>query len=133
MYVEEDGSRLVRDSLAVAALIATSAISYVEARAALARRRSSGDISVAEHRRAVAEFERDWERCICLEVTEPLIRSAAALAEVHRLRAYDAVHLASAKVLRDGLGESVTIACWDAELACAAAREGFESLRDKQE
>ena len=108
-------------------------ISYVEARAALARRRSSGDISAAEHRHAVAEFERDWERCMRLEVTGPLIRGAAALAEAHRLRAYDAVHLASAKVLRDRLGESVTLASWDAELEVAATREGFESLRRRRE
>jgi glutamate formiminotransferase len=45
-----------------------------------------------------------------------------ALAERHALRAYDAVHLASALALAD---PDVVVATWDQNLRAAAAAEGF--------
>jgi hypothetical protein len=56
-----------------AELVATCWIGYVEARAAFARRLSPG-----ERRRAHADLDRDWSRYLKIEVTEPLIRDAAA-------------------------------------------------------
>lgn len=67
-----------------------------------------------------------------IEVTEDLLRDAASLAETHRLRAYDAVHLASAKLVRGRLGGDTTFASWDDDLDTAAAREGFTLLRSRR-
>ena len=107
----------------------TSSITYVEARAALARRRRAGDLSAGEHRRLVGEFESDWQRYVRLEVTDRLIREAAALADRHPLRAYDAIHLASAVTARRQFGGEMLFACWDDGLSAAAAREGFRVAR----
>ena len=129
LYLEEDESRFVRDGVARAGLIVTSMIAYVEARAAFARRRYVGDLSPADYRRVVTGFDADWERWMRLQVTEALIHDAARLAEAHRLRAYDSIHLASAKTLRERVGEDVFFASWDRDLERAASREDFEILR----
>ena len=76
----------------------------------------------------IRDLESDWEHYLVLEVVEPLIREAAELAEAHRLRACDAVHLASARVLKRRLRGTVRFASWDAELERAAGREGLEPV-----
>jgi predicted nucleic acid-binding protein len=129
LYVDETGSRSVRADVDAATLVTTSTIAYVETRAALARRRRKGDLSVAEHRRLVGELDADWERYVRLGVTEALLREAAALADRHRLRAYDAIHLASAVTVRRRLGDDLVFACWDDGLATAASREHLTLAR----
>ena len=129
LYLDEEGAELVRENLNEATAFGTSVITYVEARSALARRRQRADLSAAEYRRVVGDFETDWPRYVRTEITEELLRHGAKLAEVHRLRAYDAVHLASAMLLRDRLGDEVTFASWDDSLDRAAAREDFRLLR----
>jgi predicted nucleic acid-binding protein len=120
---------VVRNAVAQAELVATAAIAYVEARAAFVRRRHEGGLSTAEYRRIIRDVDSDWARYLVVEVTDSLIRDAARLAEAHRLRAYDAIHLASAAAVHDRLAEPIMFASWDAGLEKVARREGFESLR----
>jgi predicted nucleic acid-binding protein len=117
-------SDVVEEHLGRADLVATCWIAYVEARAAFARRLSPG-----ERRRARASLDIDWPRYVKIDVTESLLREAALVAERYRLRACDAVHLASARMLRDRRGEPVTFGSWDRELDEVAARDGFAPLR----
>jgi uncharacterized protein len=128
LYVEERESAEVRSALADARALVTSGIAYVEARAAFARKHREGGLVSAEHRRVVEGFETDWVRYIQIDVNESLIKQAALLAEKHRLRAYDAIHLASARVARDSGGDPVLFASRDDELENAARREKFELL-----
>jgi predicted nucleic acid-binding protein len=129
IYVDEEGSVGCRRAVAEADLIATSALAYVEARAAFARRRHEGALPPRGYRRVIADLDEDWSSYAVVGVTEGVIREGARLAERHRLRAYDAVHLASATMLRDGeRAERVVFASWDAGLGRAARREGLSSL-----
>lgn len=57
-----------------------------------------------------------------VEVTDALVRSAGSLAQAHRLRGYDAVHLAAAQMLRDS---DTVLVSGDRQLIGAAAREGL--------
>jgi uncharacterized protein len=123
---------LVRERLTEIDRLATSAITYVEARSALARRRRAGDLSPAEYRRALSQFEAGWEQYFRLEVTQDVIGEAARLAERHFLRAYDAIHLGSAILLRSRLRTGVTLASWDDDLDVAATREGLLLLRPRR-
>jgi predicted nucleic acid-binding protein len=127
LYVEEDGSTLVRDGVGRASHLATSAIAYVEVHSALGRRRRGGDLSPADFRRSTREFEEGWERYVRVDVADPLVREAARLAVEHLLRAYDAIHLASALAVRVGGG--TMFASWDDDLDSAAAGEGFPLIR----
>jgi len=129
LYVEEQGSTLVREAVQQAEMVATSAIAYVEARAALSRRRRERYLSPSDYKRTVQEFNADWQHYISLEVTDPLTRKAAELAEAHALRAYDAIHLASARLLSERVSEQVLFSSWDSNLLAAARREGLEAVR----
>lgn len=128
LYVEEEGSSMVRQWVDDADTVATSIIAFVEARAAFARRRREKRISSAAHARLVRDFEADWGRYLVLEAREPLIRRAGKLTEIHPLRAYDAIHLASAKILREKLAEPVSFTSWGARLVAAARKEGLEVI-----
>jgi uncharacterized protein len=128
LYVDEDGSSMVREWVDDAEAVATSILAFVEGRAAFARRRREKRISSAAHARLVRDFEADWDRYLVLEATEPLIRRAGKLTEIHPLRAYDAIHLASAKILREKLAEPVSFASWDTRLVAAAQKEGLEIM-----
>jgi predicted nucleic acid-binding protein len=131
LYVAEDGSAVVRQAVADADRIATSGIAYVEARSAFARRRREGGLLPLQHRRIVRDLDADWGHYLRLDVTETLIRQAAALAERHRLRTYDAIHLASAIVLKGRLTDPVVFACWDDLLSAVARREGLTPVPNR--
>jgi len=129
LYVDEEGSPLVRSAVERAGVVSTSAITYIEARAAFVRRRHERALKTGDYRRIIRDLDADWDRYLVVEITDSLVREGARLAEAHRLRAYDAVHLASATFLRGRLAGPIVFACWDLRLERAAKREGLEPLR----
>lgn len=123
LYVEEEGSRLVRRLVERAELVATSVVAYAEARAALARQRREGGLTADGFDRARNDFERDWPRYLTIEVTEPIYRSAGDLAERHRLRGFDSLHLASYLSLHREGARQVRFSAFDEALNRAARKE----------
>ena len=95
LYVDEPGSADVRQLVEQADIVAASVVAYPEARAALARRRREGSLTVAGHRRTRVALDGDWPHVLALDVSGPLARIAGDLADRHRLRGLDAVHLAA--------------------------------------
>jgi predicted nucleic acid-binding protein len=132
LYVEETGSSIVREAVEEAEAVASSIIAYVEARAAFARRQRERTITLPAYKRLLRDFEADWRRYLVIEATELLVRRAAELAETHRLRAYDSIHLASASILKENLNDSVSFTSWDSQLQAAARREGLTPTRISQ-
>jgi uncharacterized protein len=128
LYVEEEGSSPVQKWVDDADTVATSIIAYVEARAAFARRRREKRMSSGAHAKLVRDFEADWDRYLVLEATDSLIRRAGKLTETHALRAYDAIHLASAEILQEKLAERISFASRDARLVAAARKDGLEVM-----
>jgi uncharacterized protein len=121
LYVEELGSEGVRGLLETAEIVATSVLAYPEARAALARRRRERSLTPASHRAARVALDADWPRLLSLEVAEPLARQAGDLAERHRLRGFDAIHLASyLTIANEFRGEDVRFSSADKALLRAA-------------
>lgn len=127
LYMAEPGRTVVTTAIEQATVVGTSMVAYVEARAALARRRRERGLSPEAYRRAGRLLQRDWPRYLRFEVTETLIVIAGNLAEKMHLRAYDALHLASGLSMQAQLGDTV-FACWDQGLARAAAKAGLEIL-----
>jgi predicted nucleic acid-binding protein len=127
LYLDEDGAELIRQCVHGDSVVATSLIAYVEARAAFNRQRAK--LSGSEYRRIIAELDADWDRYLRVDVTPGLARVAGTLAERHSLRAYDAIHLASALEAGNRLAALPRFACWDRVLNAAAAREGLPLLR----
>ena len=108
--------------------VACSLIALPEVRSGLARahfRENPPRLTDASYARAVEEFQHDWRRYFRILLTDELILRAGQLAEAHRIRGYDAVHLASCLTLKDLRPDQVVVATWDKELADASISEGL--------
>ncbi|MDP9121340.1 MAG: type II toxin-antitoxin system VapC family toxin [Acidobacteriota bacterium] len=124
LYVEEAGSRAVRELVAGATLAATSVVAYPEARSALARLHREGWLAAVDHERVRADFDRDWRGLLSLPLREPLWRQAGDLAERHGLRGFDSIHLASyLSLLASPQGVRVEFSSFDDRLNRAARLE----------
>jgi uncharacterized protein len=121
LYVDEPGRAAVVRELQGAAAVATVRVAYAEARAAFARKRRESGLDPRSLRHAVEHLDEDWAAYNVVDVTEPLIRRAGILAERHRLRGYDALHLAAAIEL-ERAGGHVSFCCFDERLRHAARR-----------
>lgn len=133
LYVAEPGSDSVRDLVADADVVATSAIAYPEARAAFARRRRERTLSPTAFAGAKRAFESDWPRYLAIDVTLPLCVRAGDLAERYRLRGYDSVHLASFLAILDRVAD-VRFSAFDVNLVQAArkaSRSVFKTRRSR--
>ena len=128
LYVDEAGATLVRGASRDAEIVATSEIAYVEARAALARRHREHGLSRSGYGRAVHDLNADWPQFFLVAAGGPLIMDAGAIAERYALRAYDALHLASALATKGDSDDDVIFACWDRHLADAAIKAGLNVL-----
>ncbi len=95
LYLEEDGRPAVRSLVDRATVVATSVIAYPEARSAFARLRRENVLTGRDVTRVKGDFERDWSSLLTLHVTEKIWRHAGELTEIHSLRGFDSLHLAS--------------------------------------
>lgn len=130
LYVEEDGSGEIRQIVRAATLVSTSVVAYVEARAALARQRREKGLTASGYERTKANLDRDWPRFLAIELTEAVYRKAGDLAERHRLRGFDSLHLASYLSLhRPGVPRPITFSSFDESLNRAARREVKQGVR----
>jgi predicted nucleic acid-binding protein len=126
LFIEEAGSPEVRTAARLAGQSATSRIAYVEFLAALARREREG-LPPAVSQEIRNQFEAVWPDLVVIEVSRAITVRAAACARAHRLRAYDAVHLASAQEVHE-TAPDVVFACFDARLNDAAKAQGMRVL-----
>jgi len=125
LCVAEQGSDLVAALWDGADLVATSRLADAEVRAVLAAGQRTGRLEPAQARAALAAWERLWPGVHVVELEEVVTGGAATLVGTHPLRAADALHLASALVLRS---PDLLVAAWDEQLAAAARAEGLRVL-----
>ncbi len=127
-YVEEDGSDRVNALWNGATGIATSVVAFAEMIAALNRKRREGVLSAAEYTRTATAFKSDYRRVILVPVSAGLNERIETLARKHALRGFDAIHLASALVIRNSGKVETGFACYDRMLNEAAGKEGFQAI-----
>lgn len=120
LYSAESGREQVLNEQERAGGVVAHQITYVELRAALAGRRRRKLLRKGEYERALAAFEADWPTFAHVGINEVLLGRAAALAEIHGLRAYDSVHLAAALSIA-ALG--IRFVTFDRQLQSVAALE----------
>src|SRR6266446_7036106 len=109
-----------------------SAIGVVEIAGALARKEREQEITTLERQQYLGLFVLDCQRLISLlPLTGPVLRLAATLTHRQALRAYDAVHLASAlqanRLLVNTGAPPLTFVAADGRLCRAAQAEGLRS------
>lgn len=122
ILISEDDSPIAAEIWGIADLPMSSRLTGVEVRSALARAARARRISRGTHRlakRALDVLSDRWQK---VEATEEIVAQAGELAEVHALRAYDAMHLASASATDPAETVFVT---WDRALARAARAHGL--------
>ena len=124
-YVEEPESeellRLLSDGIAV-----TCRLSESEIASALARRQREGSLSKAARDRLLEVMRKDMASLYVVEDSSEVSGLACALLMRHKLRAADALHLASALMLAGWSGLRVQFVGYDQAQNEAAGREGLD-------
>jgi uncharacterized protein len=128
LYAVEQGNAEVRRLVAVASHVVSSLITYVETRSALARKYYSGEIVAASFEAGKAEFEADWRIFSKMPPDSAIVRRAGDLTEQFRLRAYNAIHLATVERVSLETRSQVRFACFDAALNRAASTLGLKPI-----
>lgn len=106
----------------------TSAVAYVEVRAALAAASRDRRLTRAGFKRAKDRFETIWSEIGVVECDPELIRHAGDVAELAGLRGYDAIHLSSALALH--AAQPLYMLTWDNDLAEASYDAGINVIRN---
>jgi uncharacterized protein len=121
LYLSEDGSERAMTLFAAAEVAIANALAFVEVRAALAAAVRAGRLEAAASKTAKADLQTLRET---FAVIDPggVLDAAADAAERYGLRAYDAVHLATALAVA---ADDLVFVCWDADLSAAASRAGL--------
>jgi predicted nucleic acid-binding protein len=125
LYAEESDSHEISGRVRAADIVATSILSYVEARAAFSRKFREKGIDKEEFERVKKALEMDWEHYFILNLTNGVVKSAGDLSEKHALRGFDALHLASAVEIKRLTSLPVRFSSSDARLRSAAQDEGL--------
>lgn len=107
-----------------AGTVAISRLSEVEVASALARRARDGDCTPEQRDRGLATLDRDLASFLVVELVPGVTSRARTLLNVHRLRASDAIQLASCCHLRDKLDRDVPMVAFDYRLAAVARALG---------
>lgn len=128
LYVEELGSAAVKEKVNAAQIVSTSRVAYVEARAGFARKFRERELTREEYSQVVEDFERDWKNYFVVEVSEDVVELGGELVERYPLRGFDAIHLASALLLKSRVRSTVSFSCFDEKLKKAAQAEGLAVL-----
>ena len=129
-FFEESYSDLAEQARVEADFAVTSLIAFPEVLSAMRRAWKEGRCSESEMTFARSEFLRVWGDLTWIRPSEGLVLETQSLIFVHGLRGYDAVHLASALVLKREAETEIRFSCFDRTLNRAASLEGLHIHRD---
>ena len=123
-YITEPHSNEV-DLMLSDGIAVTCRISEAEIASALARRQREGSIKVEERDRLMGVLEQDIASLYVIEISPEISALACGLLMRYKLRAADALHLASALFLTRRSEIKMQFVAFDHDLNEAARREGF--------
>lgn len=123
-YVRESGRAAVQKLVARHSLV-SSVILPVELYSAFVRRTRDGALATVALPRLFTRIGTDRARWTLVGTTPEVIAAAQSLIEHNPLRAFDAVHVASATVFQQQLRAPLLFISADKRQLAAAAREGL--------
>ena len=113
--------------------VASSAIAFAEVASAFAHNFHQGRVSEADYQEHFTDFERDWQFVTQIAVVNSVSTRASQLLKAHAgLRAMDALHLASALIIRET--QTLQFLSFDNQLnavAQALMPDAFDWMRKK--
>lgn len=126
-YLNEVGSAHVNELLEEGQYIVTSAMTQLELISAVEIARRIRRISSPDYRTAFGNMEKDVRKgtLSLIDISPEMLKRAAPLIRIHRLRAPDAVQLATAIEMQRHLSLDITFLCADHALLVAARAEGL--------
>jgi predicted nucleic acid-binding protein len=127
-FIAEKGSEVVRRMIEQEGPIATAKVAYAEIHSGLARKKRDGSLLPRQHSSLCRQVELDWKGYVRMDLTDEVLSLARDLIQRHPLRGFDAIHLASALILKSSLGEQVTFTGADERQLQAAAKERLATL-----
>ena len=129
LYINEDGSELVLQTVTESEQICTHLIAYTELRSALARAERENRIEPSQKVKIIEVMEKDWPTLNIIQSIETLVRRAGLLCDQFGLRGFDSIHLASAEAISLQMMPKITIfASFDRKLNKAAHALGMSIL-----
>ena len=129
LYIEEDGSELVKQTVTEAEQICTHLIAYTELRSALARAERENRIEPSQKMIIIEAMEKDWLTLNIVQPVETLIRRAGLLCDQFGLRGFDSIHLAAAEAINlQTMPQMTLFASFDRKLNKAAFALGMSIL-----
>lgn len=127
--LNERGSELVSEFWRGTPIRVTSQLAYPEARAALRQALDQKRLTRRQHDAARGELDSLWSDMTRVGLDDDLAAAAGELAGEHSLRGADAVHLATAMLVR-ARECRILMSTWDKRLAEAAFASGFSIVRE---
>jgi len=125
VYIQETGSRQVKNLLQSAPLVGSALITKTETSATLAKAVRMNYITTPDAQKAWEKFQSDWVFLFRIGLTENLVDWAARLAWDYGLRSYDAMYLTAALSWQQTVGKPVILATFDKQLWETAPRTGL--------
>lgn len=124
-YVNEPGSRRARELLRKLSVV-TSALAPIEAASAVQRRARVGELDERAVRAMMRRMADDRGRWELIDLEAAVLARAESLVRDVALATLDAVHIASALLLGEGMGRRVPFVTADARQRTAAERVNLE-------
>lgn len=127
-YFQESFTAEVLSRWKEAKAIVSSSVAYAETMAVIYRKQREKALGKAETQDLVRTFQTEWQSMIRVEVGEALNPYIDTVLQHHALRGFDAVHLASALLIRAHVGDNIFFACFDHQLNQGARANGLQSF-----
>jgi predicted nucleic acid-binding protein len=125
-FFDEPLMDLSRGIKAEAAIAVTSLVAFPEVISAIHRAHKDGRCPAADMALVRDEFLRIWPDFQRVEINDELVQHAGRLIFKHSLRGFDALHLASALLLKnEAEALDLFFSCFDRGLNQAAQKEGL--------
>jgi predicted nucleic acid-binding protein len=127
-YFEEKYSTEVVTAWKSALAISTSEIAYAEMVAAVYRKAAEARVKKSLIQKIMGAFQEDWSSFVIVEVDNRLNEMIHNVIANHKLRGFDAIHLASALAVGSAITDDFLFACYDEQLRQAAQAEGLNTM-----
>jgi predicted nucleic acid-binding protein len=124
-YVEEDGSDQVDELFTPESTIITSVVTFAEMSAAFSRKFREGLLTRTGYLKTLSELKNEHSQLVLVAISMELNQIIENLLLKHALRGFDAIHLASAILIKQKSRFDLHFACFDRTLNKMAAAEGL--------
>ncbi len=134
-HYKETGTKTIQTLFESGVALGSASLGLIEVIATLTRKHKAGQFTPEGFRRAIEDVKQDWVALTQVELDDEAVERAQTTAQSFALRGGDAIHLASALILRELLAEKdeIVFVTSDKELKAAAIASGLAVLDPSQE